>query len=195
MTHRNVLIAGAGIAGPALAHWLDRHGMRATLVERASALREGGQAVDLRGAGRDVAREMGLPFGVPRIASPRTRAGHGGPEPPPPIDPDLPGADIRIGYARCSTLGKELDSQLDAFAGHGIPRDKIFSEKVSTRVRVRPRFERRRAGAESVEQIQPNLFSPAGKRRGYDPSVAGVYRALTEHAEREAPLKARGRVR
>ncbi|MFE6981927.1 FAD-dependent monooxygenase [Streptomyces griseus] len=82
MTHRNVLIAGAGIAGPALAHWLDRHGMRATLVERASALREGGQAVDLRGAGRDVAREMGLPFGVPRIASPRTRAGHGGPGPP-----------------------------------------------------------------------------------------------------------------
>ncbi|MFD7062179.1 FAD-dependent monooxygenase [Streptomyces sp. NPDC059906] len=60
MTHRNVLIAGAGIAGPALAHWLGRHGMQATLVERASAPREGGQTVDLRGAGRDVARKMGL---------------------------------------------------------------------------------------------------------------------------------------
>ncbi|MEU3879956.1 FAD-dependent monooxygenase [Streptomyces californicus] len=60
MTHRSVLIAGAGIAGPALAHWLGRHGTQATLVERAPALREGGQTVDLRGAGRDVARRMGL---------------------------------------------------------------------------------------------------------------------------------------
>ncbi|MGV9881265.1 FAD-dependent monooxygenase [Streptomyces sp. NPDC003006] len=60
MTHRNVLIAGAGIAGPALAHWLERRGMLATVVERAPAPREGGQTVDLRGAGRDVARKMGL---------------------------------------------------------------------------------------------------------------------------------------
>ncbi len=60
VTHRSVLIAGAGIAGPALAHWLGRHGTQATLVERAPALREGGQTVDLRGAGRDVARRMGL---------------------------------------------------------------------------------------------------------------------------------------
>ncbi|MFG2521531.1 FAD-dependent monooxygenase [Streptomyces sp. NPDC048527] len=60
MTHRNVLIAGAGIAGPALAHWLKRHGMQATVVERAPAPREGGQTVDLRGAGQDVACKMGL---------------------------------------------------------------------------------------------------------------------------------------
>ncbi|WP_424214018.1 FAD-dependent monooxygenase [Streptomyces sp. BI20] len=60
MAHRNVLIAGAGIAGPALAHWLDRHGMRATIVERAPALRDGGQTVDVRGAGREVVRRMGL---------------------------------------------------------------------------------------------------------------------------------------
>ncbi|MFH8399139.1 FAD-dependent monooxygenase [Streptomyces anulatus] len=59
MTHRNVLIAGAGIAGPTLAYWLGRHGMQATVVERAPVLREGGQTVDLRGAGRDVARKMG----------------------------------------------------------------------------------------------------------------------------------------
>ncbi|MER6076039.1 recombinase family protein [Streptomyces sp. NPDC001817] len=226
-----------------------------------------------------------------------------GTPPPAPIDPDLPSADIRIGYARCSTLGQELDSQLDALAGHGIPRDKIFSEKISTRVRVRPRFEealrtarevkahaphcrviftvyemkrlgrdaaeltaladhltahglvlemlagplpgiydptgpgkllfaffaamaeteqenirestlegldtaarkgkhggrppvitddmlhtvlRRRAGGESVEQIQPDLIIPTGKRKGQNPSVASIYRALAEHAKHEA---------
>ncbi|MEE1791078.1 recombinase family protein [Streptomyces sp. BE308] len=226
-----------------------------------------------------------------------------GTPPPAPIDPALPSADIRIGYARCSTLGQELDSQLDALAGHGIPRDKIFAEKISTRMRVRPKFEealrtarevkahaphrrviftvyemkrlgrdaaeltaladhltahglilemlagplpgiydptgpgkllfaffaamaeterenirdstlegldtaarkgkhggrppvitddmlhtvlRRRAGGESVEQIQPELFIPTGKRKGHNPSVASIYRALTEHAKREA---------
>ncbi|MET7855497.1 recombinase family protein [Streptomyces avermitilis] len=223
--------------------------------------------------------------------------------PPAPIDPDLPGADIRIGYARCSHRSQELDSQLDALTQHGIPRDKIFSEEISTRTRVRPQFEealktareikahaphcrviftvyemkrlgrdaaeltaladhltahglvlemlagplpgmydpsgpgkllfaffaamaeterenirestlegldtaagkgkhggrppvitddmlhsvlRRRAGGESVEQIQPDLIIPTGKRKGESPSVASIYRALAEHAKREA---------
>lgn len=46
---RSVLISGAGIAGPSLAFWLGRAGWRVTLVERAPALRRGGQAVDFRG--------------------------------------------------------------------------------------------------------------------------------------------------
>ena len=41
--------SGASIAGPALAFWLRRHGFHPTVVERAPALREGGQAVDFRG--------------------------------------------------------------------------------------------------------------------------------------------------
>ncbi|MFC9297008.1 FAD-dependent monooxygenase [Streptomyces sp. NPDC057011] len=44
-----VLISGASIAGPALAHWLGRHGFRPTVVELAPTLRPGGQAVDFRG--------------------------------------------------------------------------------------------------------------------------------------------------
>lgn len=44
------------------------------------------------------------------------------------IAPAAPAADIRIGYARCSTLTQELQSQLDALAAHGIPREKVFSE-------------------------------------------------------------------
>ncbi|MFF8958677.1 recombinase family protein [Streptomyces sp. NPDC014894] len=226
-----------------------------------------------------------------------------GTPPPAPIDPDTPTADIRIGYARCSTLGQELDSQLDALAQHGVPREKVFSEKISTRIRVRPQFEaalaaarevkahaphcrviftvyemkrlgrdaaeltaladhltahglvlemlagplpgmydpsgpgrllfaffaamaeterenirestlegldtaarkgrhggrppvitddmlhtvlRRRTAGESVEQIQPDLIIPTGKRKGHSPSLASIYRALAEHEKAQA---------
>lgn len=57
----DVLISGAGIAGPALAHWLARFGFSVTVVERASSLRSGGQAVDFRGeAHLSVLRRMGV---------------------------------------------------------------------------------------------------------------------------------------
>jgi FAD binding domain-containing protein len=55
-----VLVSGASIAGPAVAHWLNRYGYAVTVVERAPGLRPGGQAVDLRGAGRTVIQRMGL---------------------------------------------------------------------------------------------------------------------------------------
>ncbi|MGW1750294.1 recombinase family protein [Streptomyces sp. NPDC002092] len=51
-----------------------------------------------------------------------------------------------------------------------------------------PTVLRRRAGSESVEQIQPDLIIPTGK--GRNPSVVGIYRALAEHAKREAYLEA-----
>ncbi|ODU03924.1 MAG: FAD-binding monooxygenase [Pseudonocardia sp. SCN 72-86] len=60
MYESDVLISGASIAGPALAFWLHRAGYRVTIVERAPALRPGGQTVDLRGAGRTVVERMGL---------------------------------------------------------------------------------------------------------------------------------------
>jgi 2-polyprenyl-6-methoxyphenol hydroxylase-like FAD-dependent oxidoreductase len=60
MRNREVLISGAGIAGPALAYWLSEHGFTTTVVERAPAPRTGGQTVDLRGAGRTVVERMGL---------------------------------------------------------------------------------------------------------------------------------------
>jgi 2-polyprenyl-6-methoxyphenol hydroxylase-like FAD-dependent oxidoreductase len=56
-----VLISGAGIAGPTLAHWLLRHGgFDVTLVESAPRLRTGGYVIDFWGAGYDIAVEMGL---------------------------------------------------------------------------------------------------------------------------------------
>ncbi|MEV7778488.1 FAD-dependent monooxygenase [Kitasatospora sp. NPDC088351] len=60
MGNTDVLISGAGIAGPALAYWLRRAGITVTVVERAPAPRPGGQTVDLRGAGRTVMARMGL---------------------------------------------------------------------------------------------------------------------------------------
>jgi 2-polyprenyl-6-methoxyphenol hydroxylase-like FAD-dependent oxidoreductase len=60
----HVLVSGAGIAGLALALQLVRAGIRTTVVERAEAPRPGGQAVDLRGASREVAERMGLMPGI-----------------------------------------------------------------------------------------------------------------------------------
>ncbi|MFD0353332.1 FAD-dependent monooxygenase, partial [Streptomyces sp. NPDC127110] len=48
-TPKTVLISGASIAGPALAHWLARHGFHPTVIEIAPAPRPGGRAVDFRG--------------------------------------------------------------------------------------------------------------------------------------------------
>ncbi len=57
----DVLISGAGIAGPALAYWLSRFGISPVVVERAPSLRPGGQAVDFRGeAHLSVLRRMGV---------------------------------------------------------------------------------------------------------------------------------------
>lgn len=60
MENTDILVSGAGIAGPALAYWLRRAGCAVTVVERAPAPRPGGQTVDLRGAGREVIARMGL---------------------------------------------------------------------------------------------------------------------------------------
>jgi 2-polyprenyl-6-methoxyphenol hydroxylase-like FAD-dependent oxidoreductase len=60
MAAPTVLISGAGIAGPALAFWLNKSGYRVTIVELADGIRPGGQTVDLRGAGGDVVEHMGL---------------------------------------------------------------------------------------------------------------------------------------
>jgi 2-polyprenyl-6-methoxyphenol hydroxylase-like FAD-dependent oxidoreductase len=61
MRGKTVLISGASVAGPALAYWLDRYGFRVTVVEKAPALRPGGQAVDFKGrTHRTVLERMGV---------------------------------------------------------------------------------------------------------------------------------------
>lgn len=61
MGNDRVLISGASIAGPSLACGLARVGYDVTVVEKATALRPGGQAVDFKGATqRMVLRRMGV---------------------------------------------------------------------------------------------------------------------------------------
>jgi 2-polyprenyl-6-methoxyphenol hydroxylase-like FAD-dependent oxidoreductase len=64
-----VLVSGASIAGPALAHWLRRRGAEVTVVERAPGLRPGGQAVDARGVAKDVIVKMGLDAAVRAVCT------------------------------------------------------------------------------------------------------------------------------
>ncbi|WKK20952.1 recombinase family protein [Streptomyces olivoreticuli] len=65
----------------------------------------------------------------------------------------VPGAAIRIGYARCSTVGQELQSQLDALAGASCTR--VFSEKISTRVKERPELDKVLALAREIKTATP----------------------------------------
>jgi 2-polyprenyl-6-methoxyphenol hydroxylase-like FAD-dependent oxidoreductase len=62
--NERILISGASIAGLTLAHWLARRGFRPVVVERAPALRAGGNGVDVRGHASEVAERMGI---MPRV--------------------------------------------------------------------------------------------------------------------------------
>lgn len=75
-------------------------------------------------------------------------------EPLPDAAPAPGASSIRIGYARCSTAGQDLSSQLDALRRAGCSR--VFSEKVSTRVKVRPELEAALTLAREIKQAAPD---------------------------------------
>jgi 2-polyprenyl-6-methoxyphenol hydroxylase-like FAD-dependent oxidoreductase len=74
MSNQTVLISGAGIAGPTLAHWLARHGFHPTVVEHAAALRSSGSPVDVRGPAVEVAERMGVMTHIRQAGIDRTGA-------------------------------------------------------------------------------------------------------------------------
>ena len=93
----DILVSGASIAGPALAYWLRRNGFTPTVVERAPTLRPGGQAVDLRGASREVVRRMGLMPAVKDVLVPVK------------------------GYTLIDSAGRHrVEMPVDAFGGEGL---------------------------------------------------------------------------
>ena len=61
---------------------------------------------------------------------------------------------IRIGYARCSMHTQELAGQLDLLERAGCRR--VFSEKISTRVRVRPELENALTLAREIKHAAPD---------------------------------------
>ena len=63
------------------------------------------------------------------------------------------GAPIRIGYARCSTAQQDLQIQLDALERAHCTR--IFSEKISSRIKIRPEFDKALALARDITQAAP----------------------------------------
>ncbi|MHA4894661.1 FAD-dependent monooxygenase [Pedobacter sp. PWIIR3] len=60
MKNKKILISGASIAGPTLAYWLIKYGFAVTVVEKAPALRLGGQNIDVKGPAREIAVMMGI---------------------------------------------------------------------------------------------------------------------------------------
>lgn len=55
-----ILISGGGLAGLTAAYWLQRHGHKPVVIERAPALRRDGYGLDFFGTGYDVAERMGI---------------------------------------------------------------------------------------------------------------------------------------
>jgi hypothetical protein len=68
--------------------------------------------------------------------------------------PETNGTPIRIGYARCSTATQELQSQLDALAAAHCTR--VFSEKISTRIKIRPELEKALTLAHEIKTAAPD---------------------------------------
>jgi hypothetical protein len=54
---------------------------------------------------------------------------------------------------------------------------------------------RRRAAGETVEKIRPGLIIPTGRRKGRNPSVASIYRAITATENRESVPRRRATFR
>jgi 2-polyprenyl-6-methoxyphenol hydroxylase-like FAD-dependent oxidoreductase len=55
-----IVINGIGVAGPALAYWLNKSGHEVLLVEEAPRIRTGGFIIDFWGIGYHIARQMGV---------------------------------------------------------------------------------------------------------------------------------------
>ncbi len=62
-----IAISGAGVAGPAFAHWMVRAGHEVTLVEAAPSFRSGGYVIDFWGLGYTIAEKMGVSEDIRKV--------------------------------------------------------------------------------------------------------------------------------
>ena len=70
------------------------------------------------------------------------------------VEPEVTAVPIRIGYARCSSATQELQSQLDALTRAHCTR--VFSEKISTRIKVRPELDKALTLAHEIKTPAPD---------------------------------------
>jgi hypothetical protein len=70
---------------------------------------------------------------------------------------------IRIGYARCSVATQELASQIDALKHVECPR--IFSEKIGTRIKIRPELQNAIRLARDINGAAPTKRSSSPSTR------------------------------
>lgn len=78
-------------------------------------------------------------------------------KPGPAVEPAAPiatAAPIRIGYARCSTAQQDLQIQLDALADANCR--SVFSEKISSRIKHRPEFDKALTLARDIKAAAPD---------------------------------------
>ena len=60
LKNKNILISGAGIAGPAFAYFLITYGFKVTIVEKAPQIRSEGYKIDIRGKACEIVQKMQL---------------------------------------------------------------------------------------------------------------------------------------
>ena len=89
-----------------------------------------------------------------------------------------PAGQVRIGYARASTVRQSLDTQLDSLKQAGVPR--VFSEKISTRAVSRPELEKAVTLAREMRAsgVAVTLVVHEHKRLGRGIELAGLAEQL-----------------
>jgi 2-polyprenyl-6-methoxyphenol hydroxylase-like FAD-dependent oxidoreductase len=104
----DILVSGAGVAGPVLAYWLERYGYNSTVVERAPSVRKaGGHAVDLWGSAVDIVERMGI---LPEVEAARTHNDVSSQ-----IRPGKPSIDLNVGELAVEFSDRSVE----------IPRDEL----------------------------------------------------------------------
>jgi 2-polyprenyl-6-methoxyphenol hydroxylase-like FAD-dependent oxidoreductase len=126
----DILVSGAGVAGPVLAYWLKRYGFDPTVVERAPEIRKaGGHAVDLWGSAVDVVERMGI---LPEVEAARTQNDASSQIRPgrPPVDLDVAELSVKLSERAVEIPRDELTRLLYGATADDV--EYVFGDSVAT---------------------------------------------------------------
>jgi DNA invertase Pin-like site-specific DNA recombinase len=157
LTVGSARLIGMNLTADQAAGAIERHECPTCAAPAGSACRtRGGKTATLYHTARFIlvpALREDLEIPVPKDRGPG-RVWKAGEAPADPVAVDTAaGTPIRIGYARCSTAEQEIASQIIALRAARC--HKIFSEKISTRIKVRPELEAALALAHQFKEAAP----------------------------------------